>query len=92
MKHGNKAKGKTAQVKASGKKSSSKTAAKSKAEGKSISAKAPAPKSSSAVAPNNGKNRGRVVIDGISFSNPVVANAFKRAVKKFPTAFRRLTD
>ena len=92
MKHGHKAKGKTAKAKASGKKSSSKTATKSKAAGKSISAKTPVPKSSGTSAPNNGKNRGRVVIDGISFSNPVVANAFKRAVKKFPTAFRRLTD
>jgi hypothetical protein len=92
MKHGHKAKGKTAQVKASGKKSSGKTVTKSKAEGKSISAKTSAPKSSGTSAPDNGKNRGRVVIEGISFSNPVVANAFKRAVKKFPTAFRRLTD
>ncbi len=26
------------------------------------------------------------------FNNPVVGNAFKRAVKKYPNAFRRLTD
>lgn len=26
------------------------------------------------------------------FSNPAVANAFKRALKKYPNAFRRLTD
>jgi hypothetical protein len=25
-------------------------------------------------------------------SNPIVANAFKRAIKKYPNAFRRLTD
>ena len=29
---------------------------------------------------------------GINFSNPVVGAAFKRAVKKYPTAFRKLTD
>ena len=27
-----------------------------------------------------------------SFSNPIVGNAFKRAVKKYPSAFKRLTD
>lgn len=26
------------------------------------------------------------------FTNPVIADAFKRAVKKYPNAFRRLTD
>jgi len=26
------------------------------------------------------------------FTNPVIAAAFKRAVKKYPTAFRKLTD
>ena len=26
------------------------------------------------------------------FGNPLVASAFKRAIKKFPNAFRRLTD
>jgi hypothetical protein len=35
------------------------------------------------------KGRGN---DSISFNNPVVANAFKRAVKKYPSAFKRLTD
>ncbi|HKO54917.1 MAG TPA: hypothetical protein VJ276_03500 [Thermoanaerobaculia bacterium] len=27
-----------------------------------------------------------------TFTNPIVANAFKRAIKKYPNAFRRLTD
>lgn len=30
--------------------------------------------------------------DAGGFSNPVVAAAFKRAVKKYPNAFRKLTD
>jgi hypothetical protein len=30
--------------------------------------------------------------DPSGFSNPVIGNAFKRAIKKFPNAFRRLTD
>ena len=30
--------------------------------------------------------------DASGFTNPVVSSAFKRALKKFPNAFRRLTD
>jgi hypothetical protein len=30
--------------------------------------------------------------DAVSFANPVIAAAFKRAVKKYPNSFRRLTD
>jgi hypothetical protein len=30
--------------------------------------------------------------DGSGFSNPVVGAAFKRALKKYPNAFRKLTD
>lgn len=30
--------------------------------------------------------------NGGSFSNPLIANAFKRALKKYPNAFRKLTD
>ena len=51
---------------------------------KTVAAK-PAPAS-------NGKNAARIIPGVVGFSNPVVANAFKRAVKKYPTAFRRLTD
>ena len=85
MKHGHK-KGK---VKAtpSGKKSS-KAAKKSKTSqsthGKKGSAKASVPTSK-----GNGKGRSG---DAVAFHNPIVAAAFKRAVKKYPTAFRRLTD
>jgi hypothetical protein len=41
---------------------------------------------------DNGKTRPRLTPADISFSNPVVATAFKRALKKYPNAFRRLTD
>ena len=30
--------------------------------------------------------------EGFTISNPIIAAAFKRAVKKYPNAFRRLTD
>lgn len=93
MKHGQKTKGKTAQAKPSGKKSSSKTASKSKASlgsKKSGAVKTSGTKTGSPrAAESNGKGRSP---DGVNFSNPVVAAAFRRAVKKYPTAFRRLTD
>ena len=38
---------------------------------------------------DSGKGRGN---EPGSFNNPIVANAFKRAVKKYPSAFKRLTD
>ena len=79
MKHGNK-KGK-AKATAPGKKS--KAAAKSKTASR-VAAKAAGPKASPA--------RGAPKTDGVAFNNPAVAAAFKRAVKKYPGAFRRLTD
>ncbi len=92
MKHGHKEKGKKAQAKPSGKKSgppaskSSQSVQTKKDAG--AAAAAPAGKSSADI-----KNRGRSTSDGgPSLNNPVVASAFKRAVKKFPNAFRRLTD
>lgn len=107
MKHGDKAK-KSAQAKASGKKAGRKGASPGKAESKSRSPKASpqaaaektaapktaAPKTSSTrQAPGgNGKSNARSSPGVISFSNAVVAAAFKRAVKKYPAAFRRLTD
>lgn len=88
MKHGRKEKSK-AKATHSGKKSSSKAGTKSKAS-HSASPKKSSPKAIQTGSKTNGKGPGR---DGtISFNNPVVAAAFKRAVKKFPTAFRRLTD
>ena len=98
MKHGDKAK-KSAKGKASGKTASRKVASPSKAKsaGKSsrpeATPKAAAPKAGSKPAPaGNGKTNARNAPGVIGFSNPIVAAAFKRAVKKYPTAFRRLTD
>src|SRR5437588_4626075 len=99
MKHGDKAKGKTAKAKASGKKGSSKVAAKGKASPrqstkpkKQASVKAIG-KASSAERGGNGKGRSRgSVPENVGFTNPIVAAAFKRAVKKYPIAFKRLAD
>ncbi len=92
MKHGDKAKSKKAS-KASGKKGSKavgKSAAKSSKAKKQTASKKIDKQSSRSG--NNGKPRSRISPDSITFTNPVVANAFKRAVKKYPNAFRRLTD
>ena len=97
MKHGDKAKSKTAS-KASGKKSSSKASAKSSKAPVVVKGKAQQTVSSKTVkqaggiASGNGKPARRLTLDDIRLSNPLVANAFKRAVKKYPNAFRRLTD
>lgn len=100
MKHGDKAKSKA--VKASGKKSgkttsaskSSKVARDVKSKSESVAAKSKAGKEvqRGATAGGNGKNKPRANGDEGGFSNPLVAAAFKRAVKKYPNAFRRLTD
>ena len=51
------------------------------------------PKESVAVRPTGKADpRGRAVVGEDGFTNPVVGNAFKRAIKKYPNAFRRLTD
>ena|SRR5437762_4028987 len=105
MKHGDKAKAKTAKAKASGKEASGKkVVAKSSAKGKSGEGKAPKAaskkvavaekKASPPAKVDNGKGKaGRVTTNGgVKFTNPLVAEAFRRAVKKYPSAFRRLTD
>jgi hypothetical protein len=106
MKHGTAAKKKSA--KTSGSKSSGKTAAKkviakagkaSKGNGKGAkkqsASKAPTPPPRKAgkaetreSAPSSGGGRGATV----SFSNPAVGSAYQRAVKKYPAAFKRLSD
>ena len=79
MKHGQK-KGK-AKATPSGKKSQAAAKTKgSETRGKAASAKAAPARSA------GGKN------ETVSFNNPAVAAAFKRAVKKYSSAFRRLTD
>lgn len=39
-----------------------------------------------------GDPRARIVVNEDGFTNATVGNAFKRAIKKYPNAFRRLTD
>ncbi|MGZ5475211.1 MAG: hypothetical protein ACXW29_01870 [Thermoanaerobaculia bacterium] len=106
MKHGDKAKSKAAS-KASGKKSSKASAKSSKAAGAKSSKASHAvqkhqatssktakqsPAGKSHAAGDNGKTRLRVSPDELTFSNPIVSAAFKRAVKKYANAFRKLTD
>ena len=95
MKHGDKAKAKSAKaaskpsVKTSKASSASKAGSKAGASSKSSAPQKATPaKTVSKPAAFNGKPKG----DGSGFTNPIVASAFKRAIKKFPTAFRRLTD
>ena len=91
MKHGDKTKGKAS--KASGKKArqsgkgASKTAASSKSKSSPQKASSKASKSN---AGNGDSPPARTTGDG--FTNPVVGAAFKHAVKKYPNAFRKLTD
>jgi hypothetical protein len=65
---------------------------------KSSSAAASKAGGSAKEAGNGGKGSGKarpaaVPADATSgFTNPTIANAFKRAVKKYPNAFRKLTD
>ena len=65
---------------------------KAKAKSAKAASKTSAAKNVSTPRGDNGKTQGRGTGDNSGFSNPLVASAFKRAIKKFPTAFRRLTD
>jgi hypothetical protein len=44
------------------------------------------------VAPQHAGGKGDIRSGPVSFSNALVANAFRRAVKKYATALKRLTD
>ena len=114
MKHGDKAKAKSAKAssKTSGKKASSKAggekgvkAAKSEKAGKVSSKKAAPVKAENSktvkAAPPKGAVKASIATNqsgvrvgngGPNFSSLAIANAFKRAIKKYPNAFRRLTD
>ena len=70
---------------------SSKAKSSSKEGSPKASAKTAVKKTDSEAKGGNGKAGARRVPDG-GFTNPIVGNAFKRAVKKYPNAFRRLTD
>jgi hypothetical protein len=50
------------------------------------------PKAVAGKTGSNGKSAPRPVADASGFSNPIVGAAFRRALKKYPNAFRRLTD
>ena len=87
-------------VKAGGKKAgpektSAKTSAKAGSQKESAAA-IPAKKAASAAKEtgSNGKAKARppAAEEAAGFTNPTVANAFKRALKKYPNAFRKLTD
>ena len=55
--------------------------------------KAPAKETSAkAVSGGNGKNKAVADTVGSGFANPAVGASFKRALKKYSNAFRRLTD
>ena len=74
-------------IQTSAEKSSSSKAA--KAVSKTESSRKTAEKS----APSNGKGKSvRPAPGAVGFTNPVIAEAFRRAIKKYPSAFRRLTD
>ncbi|HKB80783.1 MAG TPA: hypothetical protein VKH35_13805 [Thermoanaerobaculia bacterium] len=91
MKHGQKAKAKAAKAKAP-KKSHQKVIAKSKSSPTVRAAKAGGKGPSRTPVPAaKGRSEGRAA-EAVAFNNPIVAGAFKHAVKKYPTAFRRLTD
>ena len=98
MKHGDKAKAKSAKAKASGKDAGSKKsdAKSSKGAEKSSSSKEAGgkavEKTSLAAKGGNGKNKTVPPATPGGFTNPVIGEAFRRAIKKYPTAFRRLTD
>jgi hypothetical protein len=71
-----------AAIKESGSAKKAKTAAGPKASG--------SPAGGSRKAETGGAAAKRSAV--VSFSNPAVGNAFKRAVKKYAAAFKRLTD
>lgn len=108
MTHGDKEKAKKAASKASGDKKSKavtpgkavQTAGKTiksgktgkESGGKAVQSKA-GEKAAAPAKAGNDKPKARAAAEPPgSFSNPLVASGFKRALKKFPTAFRRLTD
>jgi len=102
-----KAGGKAVQGGKSGKGSSKEGGESSKAAKIAVKKDQPGPEKGSSAAPpkstsakengNGGKTVGSskarpAAADATGFTNPAVANAFKRAVKKYPNAFRKLTD
>ena len=63
------------------------------AKGSSPVPKAGAQKgSASSSTPASQGGKARAAEEPVDFTNPVIASAFKRAVQKYPNAFRKLTD
>ena len=93
MKHGDKTKGKASKasgkkVQPSGKTSKAGVSAKTKSSGEKDD-----PKASSKAGKQEGARRPGAQGSGEGgFSNPAVGAAFKLALKKYPNAFRKLTD
>ena len=90
--------GKAAKESGGGKKDvkASPKAAETAKKQQTVREKAPAAEKTGAAAKTAGSNnkpkaRG-VPADPSGFTNPLVGAGFKRALKKFPNAFRRLTD
>jgi hypothetical protein len=79
-------------AKSAGQKAGSQAESRGKKPPASKEAAAPSGSSSKkgGSAPKAGQAAGK--IEGVSFTNPLVAAGFRRAVKKYPTAFRRLSD
>ncbi|HUP44506.1 MAG TPA: hypothetical protein VM779_03235 [Thermoanaerobaculia bacterium] len=92
MKHGDKKKGKASKAsKSAGKKSSKASKGKVVQSAKAKSSASKASKKASKPQDNGVASRARAAGD-VSFSNPAVGSAFRHAVKKYPNAFRKLTD
>jgi len=119
MKHGHRAKAKTAKTlsKPSNRKSGAEKPSAKAASGKQSTGKSPGgsgqkakPASKGRLAADNGKtparkglskdgkvaasrpSGGKVADADVTFTTPEVGAAFKRALKKYPTALKRLTD
>jgi hypothetical protein len=78
-------------VKAAGKKESSSTKAVPSKKSSGVKAAPQAAGKTSASGRSNGKVA-RSEPEAITFTNPTIEDAFKRAIKKYPNTFRRLSD
>src|SRR2546428_13961427 len=93
MKHGDKAKGKPAKAKASGKKGSSKVAAKSKASPRQSTKPKKQASTKASTAERGGECKRRARGGGpedIGVAHPPDAAGFERAVEKFPVGVNRV--
>ena len=68
------------------------TAQQSRPAEKGVTQKSVAPREEAGGATKGKDSRAASAPGGGTFSNPVIGAAFKRALKKYPNAFRKLTD